>query len=446
MPDDLNPPEADRPERDPRTTSPPPIEENPCSASTEDERPATPSSDQKSSPADPEDSSGRWGLPDVKESLLELDSGDEEQPAGFDWSNSDAVPVASFPPPGPGVIEALCWTVGVVLVHMLAAGFTAAFHMTLQYASNGRTVPNLTEGALNDMFLPIMIGEMAIFVSVAVLSGLLRTGPDSLRKLGLRRMSMHHLLLVVSISIPLSLLCGGLHTWTTQWWDAIAQHLPPMLRFENSNINEMLQPLGKTTPLWLLLLVVAVAPALGEELVFRGVIGRGLVARYGFVGGVTMTSLLFAAVHMHPAHVVSLLPLAVFLHLVYLTTRSFWAPVLLHLGNNGLAAVMLKVSGDLEAATLDNSETLNPLVILAAASFVIPAGIALWRSRIEFRLPNGQRWNPGYLTADSPPGQFGASAEPRPCDSRLIAMAIGGPLLFSALFVASVIAQLVGQA
>ncbi len=63
-----------------------------------------------------------------------------------------------------------------------------------------------------------------------------------------------------------------------------------------------------------LIVAFAVAPALGEELVFRGVIGRGLIARWGLPAGVLITSVMFAAIHVHPAHVVGVIPVGIAMH------------------------------------------------------------------------------------------------------------------------------------
>ena len=48
--------------------------------------------------------------------------------------------------------------------------------------------------------------------------------------------------------------------------------------------------------------VLALGPAIGEELVFRGVIGQGLIRARGVVTGVVITCLLFAAMHVFPPH------------------------------------------------------------------------------------------------------------------------------------------------
>jgi membrane protease YdiL (CAAX protease family) len=139
-----------------------------------------------------------------------------------------------------------------------------------------------------------------------------------------------------------------------------------------------------SAPLPLLLLIIAVAPALGEELMFRGLIGRGLVARWGVVRGVLLTSLLFGIVHIHPAHALGVIPLGIAMHFVYLTTRSFWAPVLLHFLNNAWATTVTKYSAELEGTELmaDNAG-LPPQVLVQSLVVTVAISMLLWHTRVR---------------------------------------------------------------
>ena len=166
-----------------------------------------------------------------------------------------------------------------------------------------------------------------------------------------------------------------------------------------------------SAPLPLLLLIIAVAPALGEELMFRGLIGRGLVARWGVVRGVLLTSLLFGIVHIHPAHALGVIPLGIAMHFVYLTTRSFWAPVLLHFLNNAWATTVTKYSAELEGTDLmADNVGLPPQVLIQSLVVTVAIAMLLWHTRVRYVLPTGEHWSPSYATAETPPSH--ALAEP----------------------------------
>lgn len=359
-------------------------------------------------------------------------------------------------PPGPGIPEAICWTLGVLLIHLvggLIAGVVIVVGQVSSLAESGSelsielvtkvltSLPRLLE---THMFELIGI-EMLVFLVAAVLATWIRLGSRTSYRLGIRPLAMHHFLLILAVSIPISLMCGGLHQVTSAAWDQWFAHLPGMSFFDNMNVNESLKPLGESTSVWLLLLAIAVAPAIGEEVIFRGVIGRGLIARHGIVAGVVMTSLLFAAVHIHPAHVIALLPLAFFIHLVYLTTRSFLAPMLLHLLNNSLAIVLLKATAMTPALAESTDVDVPVFVPLLSIGIVVLVGWTLWKSRVQYRTEDGELWNPGYPTVEIPPETSGATVAFGECNASLLGGAMSLAGVCSLTFVVLLTLTITGQ-
>jgi membrane protease YdiL (CAAX protease family) len=87
-------------------------------------------------------------------------------------------------------------------------------------------------------------------------------------------------------------------------------------------------------------LSVALGSAVGEEIVFRGVLFRLVEERAGTTVGIVVSAVLFGVVHcLQPgANLISILAIAleagVLLALAFAATRSLWAPIGLHLGWN----------------------------------------------------------------------------------------------------------------
>lgn len=355
--------------------------------------------------------------------------------------------------PGPGIPEAIVWMLVVLGIHVVGMIIALTAVMTLQLVrmSSDGTPP--TPAALETMLrtlpetygLELITVEMLVFLVGAVLATRLRMGAGTSHLLGIRSLTMHHFFLILAVSIPIALMCGGLHQMATAAWDQWFADLPGMNVFNEMNINETIKPLGDSAPLSLLFLVIAVAPAIGEEVIFRGIIGRGLVARHGIVAGVIMTSLMFAAVHIHPAHVVSLLPLAFFIHLVYLTTRSILAPMLLHLLNNSLAVILLKISAAAPEMEGVSDPEMPAHVMLISAAIVIGVGWTLWRSRVQYRNSDGSLWDPGYPTVEIPPESADTTLTVAQCPAGLYRGAIGLAGAFSLMFILSLILMLTGH-
>lgn len=200
-----------------------------------------------------------------------------------------------------------------------------------------------------------------------------RVGRDFRQRLALTRPPARLLLLSAGALLPLAVLSKALyHTALDHWLRLVEQHsaLAPLAQ---ANTLEALHRQAQFEPLGILVIALALGPAIGEEVVFRGLIGPGLVRRWGVLLGVLLTSTLFAGVHGFPPHAVATFPLALFLHYTYLKTGSLWTPIALHFFNNALSVVLFKLP---EAQQFPAS----PAVLLTAALYVAVISALLWGS------------------------------------------------------------------
>lgn len=76
-------------------------------------------------------------------------------------------------------------------------------------------------------------------------------------------------------------------------------------------------------------LTVLLAPVI-EEIVFRGVLFPAIKKRYGLISGVVISSLVFTLVHIDPINMISVLPLGIFLAIMYQRTGSIYPGMILH--------------------------------------------------------------------------------------------------------------------
>ncbi|MBO12040.1 MAG: hypothetical protein CMJ68_14915 [Planctomycetaceae bacterium] len=325
--------------------------------------------------------------------------------------------------PGPGVFEAFGWLVGVIMLHLVATAI--AIMLIVLGLVIVRNDPKLLSDqqqlqlAINDQIGLVMGGDQLLFViAVTLLVGLRLAVPPApssgpwtrlLNRLGRQKIRWPHLAMIVAIVIPVSVSCGQLFVVANRVWQQMLKALPGLPDVQTVQEVNVLSNLAEGLPLPALVFVLAVLPAIGEELVFRGVIGRGLVARTGVVRGVFMTSLLFSVAHLHPAHQLSVFPLGVLLHVIYLATRSILAPILLHFLVNGWAAVLAKASVSMKdqgegAQLLGGDELMAWYVLLPAVLASLAAVVFFWRSRIEFQEADGKWWWPIYRSVETPLG------------------------------------------
>ncbi len=133
------------------------------------------------------------------------------------------------------------------------------------------------------------------------------------------------------------------------------------------------------------LLVVAVIPAIGEELLFRGVIQKQFVALSGSkTAAVILTAFLFSALHMQFFGFLPRFVLGVFLGFLYVWSGSLWLPVLAHFFNNA-AAVVLTWYAAREGLGF-NPDTIgtepDQTLYLGLSVFFVWAGLWLLRTKI----------------------------------------------------------------
>jgi len=92
--------------------------------------------------------------------------------------------------------------------------------------------------------------------------------------------------------------------------------------------------------LLVLFLVLSVIPALGEELIFRGIIQSILVkTRINFHAAIWITAFIFSAMHLDLNAFILRLLLGALLGYTYYFSKNFFVPVFLHFSNNAITLV-----------------------------------------------------------------------------------------------------------
>ncbi len=135
--------------------------------------------------------------------------------------------------------------------------------------------------------------------------------------------------------------------------------------------------------LWLDLFLLALSPAVCEELLFRGLLLRGTRQALGDRGAILLNGVLFGVFHLSIYRFFPTFTLGLVLAYIALRSGSLYPCILFHFLNNGCAVVVGRFLGDAKGNA--PPELVNvPLVLAAAAVFAL--GIALvgrWSRRAE---------------------------------------------------------------
>lgn len=155
--------------------------------------------------------------------------------------------------------------------------------------------------------------------------------------------------------------------------------LPPSLQELDALRGEMLEGLllGDGASTLFLFLTVAMAPALFEEVLFRGYLMRQAERRWGARVAIVAVGVFFGAYHLSITQLVPLSVLGVYLGFVVWATGSLWTGVLVHLLNNGLAVAVTgyaRTHPDLDVETMEGMGVPVYLSVALAAVGVL----AVW--------------------------------------------------------------------
>ena len=112
------------------------------------------------------------------------------------------------------------------------------------------------------------------------------------------------------------------------------------------------------------LFMIALVPAIGEELVFRGIL-QNILSRWtkNHTAGIWITAIIFSAIHMQFYGFLPRLFMGVLFGYLLLWGKTLWLPILAHFINNAsvvIYAFILQKQGQ-SLDVLDSSMELNPL-------------------------------------------------------------------------------------
>ena len=110
--------------------------------------------------------------------------------------------------------------------------------------------------------------------------------------------------------------------------------------------------------LTLVIVVVAVVPALSEETMFRGFIQRSFELKYKKYLGAIITALFFSLYHFNPYGFIPLFILGAFFGFASFKSKTLLIPMFLHFFNNFSAVMLYHIIGDDELIKSDASS--NP--------------------------------------------------------------------------------------
>jgi membrane protease YdiL (CAAX protease family) len=341
------------------------------------------------------------------------------------------------PPPQPGLPLAFALIL-CPLVVQLATGMFIMLVVAAILAAMGAGVEEL-QSAIEpyEVYLLPIATFTTLLVSLAI--AVVFFGRQTGRCLGWRGFTFTQLIALVLFLFPLAILASEA---TNVVAELLSRVEPDWLRAFRESGGETFD---KFSQLVFPLVFVAgcLLPGVGEEILCRGVIGRGLIARHGLIAGSLWASFLFGAMHIEPVQAFGAFILGLGLQFVFLATRSLAAPIFCHTVNNAFAFIAMRFRQDLPLPGISSApdEGLHiPIhILVASAVSLIFASLLLLQIRTRWQLANGEEWSTGYVSADRPPPELNAVPISRPVSKILLS----ATLVAFAVMIATLAAQAV---
>lgn len=168
--------------------------------------------------------------------------------------------------------------------------------------------------------------------------------------------------------------------------------------FIPNNVVEFMATLSSNGSDLLMILTVAVMPAIGEELVFRGIIRDGY-KNTPLIFMALMNGLLFALFHMNPSQLLYAFVLGTVFTYVVEYTGSIFTTMFIHFVFNGLSCLLLILPKYLEKFGLSEKlaqESANTLTSVPFASYIFLFIIVVIASILLYMLLGKLKRDNGY--------------------------------------------------
>ncbi|RYD52167.1 MAG: CPBP family intramembrane metalloprotease [Sphingobacteriales bacterium] len=279
----------------------------------------------------------------------------------------------------------------LLLVFTLASLFTAIAYVVVQ-ATTGASLPELSRVSrdsprvfINGALLAQAFGTLGMFLVPALLFAYV-SHPRPANYLGLRKPGR-------PIQWLLALMCILSSAPVFLAIDALLRQILPLKDSVTQATNDRLVGAfleTHTTPQLLgALIVVALLPAIAEELFFRGILFRFVAKKFpGAWPAVIGSAVCFAVIHSNPSGMLPIFLAGMLFAAFYYLTGSIWPGILAHFVYNGSQLLLYQVSQNQPALKAALAGNTVPMVYVIAGLLLFGLSFRLlWRLRTP--LPEG---------------------------------------------------------
>jgi len=214
-------------------------------------------------------------------------------------------------------------------------------------------------------------------------------------------------LLPVTLALLISIVFMAVNFKFAEWnaqmvFPEFLRDVEAWMRFQEDKLAEatyFLTTINNPLELAMAMVVIAIIPAIGEELLFRGLIQNQLISwTRNAHRAVWITAILFSAIHIQFYGFVPRMLLGVLFGYMYLWSGSLLYPMLAHFANNGFQIAMLYLySSELTEFNIDDTNTV-PWTVFFTSALISVVLILYYRHHFSNNSIKTAEWHKVFST------------------------------------------------
>lgn len=238
------------------------------------------------------------------------------------------------------------------------------------------------------------ISSIMMFVVPPIVYYYVTRSEHRMHDLGLRRVNTPWYFFIL-IGIILMFVSLPVTNQLTRWNEAMSlggafakleEYLKTMEEMAAATTEKMLNA-DSIGGLLLNLLVIALIPAIGEELTFRGVLQQGLTRKMNPHAAIILSAAIFSFIHFQFYGFLPRMFLGILLGYMFYVSGSLWTSITMHFVNNGTAVLLYYLNNkgviNIDADHFGEVQSLW----LVALSLVVTVALIVWGWKQKERLP-----------------------------------------------------------
>ena len=218
--------------------------------------------------------------------------------------------------------------------------------------------------------LALIVTELTLVLLIALFLG--RSTFSSEDVLLLNATAVSTILASLVAAIGAALLVAELDIYVSELLDELQSSLP----VSRQRYVIGIQLVGDASDAFVVFATLILAPAVCEELFFRGLVFTALAAHHGATVAILGSAFLFAAIHFNPWQFPALVLLGIFLGVLVCLTHSIYPAILAHMVTNGLSVLGVNLRAHTGQDVLAASDHL-PLALLLSAVVLLWSGLRI---------------------------------------------------------------------